>query len=359
MLGRRNFPGALPGRTARRIVCMSDQETAMPEPVTVFTPPKSPPVNPSPAVPEFRSSPVRSAAIADGTRSNPLQSEPEKRWAADQAAILKERPWADPSLLITKDADGTIRTRPRNGQQSGGTPADAGTAPQPGTQQTAPQAQPGPASVTDGGELVVGDLKLSAADIKGLMERHALEQSRRANTPATADAFMLDLPEDFVLPPNTAEFKFDLENPVSAAAIGQLKEYAKSVGLSQPEFSRLLGIYAGHQVSEAQRFAAAQKSEIGKLGVNAPTRVDAVSTFLESQVGSELARALRSTMFTAESVRAYEALMQRFVSQGVGGAPGASRDGGEGREPGKLSDADYAKLSYHEKIQYAQGFRQT
>jgi hypothetical protein len=139
-----------------------------------------------------------------------------------------------------------------------------------------------------------------------------------------------------------------------------LKEYAKSVSLSQPEFSRLIGIYAGHQVSEQQRFAEAQRAEIGKLGVNAPGRIDAVTTFLEAQVGSELAAALRKTMFTSEAVRAYERLMQRFVSQGVSGSPSAGRDGGDGgREPGRVSDEIYNSWTFAQKAEYASRFDQS
>jgi hypothetical protein len=321
--------------------------------VSVFTPPR-PTANPAPAAPVFRSSPVLDGRQVDGTQSSPLQSEPQRRWAEMQAEIVAADPWKNPDVLITKDKDGTIRTQPRTDRAVSTARADAGT--QPGAQP--PQPTPtGPASVADG-KLVVGDLTLDADSIKGLMERHALEQSRRANTPADAASYNLDLPSDFVLPAGVGEFKFDLENPVSAASIGMLKEYSKSIGLSQPEFSRILGIYAGHHVSEQQKFAEAQRAEIAKLGVNAPTRVDAVTTWLEAQVGSDLAGALRKTMFTAKSVEAYERLLRNFTSQGVSGNPAVGRDGAP-REPARLSDDEYAKLSFAEKTAYARQFDQS
>jgi hypothetical protein len=175
--------------------------------VSLFVPPK--PANPQPAAPVHHTSHVRDARIVDGTRSNPPMSEPERRWKADFDEITRSDPWRDPSIIISKNPDGTLSTRPRTGTgTTSGAPADSSTPPQPGEP---PQPQPGPASVSDG-KLIVGDLTLSADDIRGLMERKSLEDSRRANTPATAADFTLDLPSDFVLPAGSgiSEWKWDL-----------------------------------------------------------------------------------------------------------------------------------------------------
>ena len=159
------------------------------------------------------------------------------------------------------------------------------------------------------------------------------------------------------MPPGTDGWAWDLENPHSAAQLGTLKQWAHANHLDQPAFSQLLSIYAGHQIAEERRFNAAKAAEVRKLGSNAAGRVDAVNTFLESQLGSELAGELRRTMITASQVRAYEVILRNFISQRVGGNPGGARDGAHAG-PEKMSDADYNKLSYHEKLQYSAGFQQ-
>jgi hypothetical protein len=140
-----------------------------------------------------------------------------------------------------------------------------------------------------------------------------------------------------------------------AARPGQ--EFAFAHGLDQSGFSKMLAIYANRQLAEAAHFNQARRAEIEKLGSAAAARVDAMNMFLESQLGSELAGALRKTMFTADSVRAVERLMRNYVSQGVYASPGAARDGAHGRGPEKLSDEAYGKLSYHQKIQYAEDYQ--
>jgi hypothetical protein len=155
--------------------------------------------------------------------------------------------------------------------------------------------------------------------------------------------------------PAGAQWTWDTADPT---LVGAARQFANEAGLSQEGFSKLLGIYAASRLGEDQRFASAKQAEIGKLGVNAPTRVDAVNVWLEAQLGQDLAAALRTTMLTAKSVEAYEGLIRRFVSQGVSGNPSAGRDGAP-REPAKLSDSDYAKLTFAEKSQYAQQFDQS
>jgi hypothetical protein len=113
----------------------------------------------------------------------------------------------------------------------------------------------------------------------------------------------------------------------------------------------------GHQLREQAAFNQARSAEITKLGSNAAGRVDAIGTWLDAMLGSKSAAALRKSLLLSEQVVAYEKLMRAFVSQGVSGNPGGGRDGAHG-QPERLSDADYQKLSYHEKIEYAQRFQQ-
>jgi hypothetical protein len=202
-----------------------------------------------------------------------------------------------------------------------------------------------------------GKNEVKGADLRTEIDRlrasEAAETSRKASVPP-ADSYKLEFAKDYQLPAGT-QWTWDTADPTLVTAA---RQFANEAGLSQDGFSKLLGIYAASRIGEDQRFATAKQAEIGKLGVNAPTRVDAVNTWLEAQLGTDLSGALRQGMLTAKSIEAYESLMRRFTSQGVSGNPAAGRDGAP-REPARLSDADYAKMTFAEKTQYAQQFDQS
>jgi hypothetical protein len=227
--------------------------------ISVFTPPKASFQNSAPAQPVRTSAPVQPATSPVVT-SSPLQSEPEKRWASMRSAAIEGDPWqADPArTMMVKDVDGTVRAVPRTDGGVNGVPQPEGQ----------PQPQPGPAAVDTDGRLAIGDLRLSETDIRGLLERKGIEDSRRAQMPKDAASFGLDLPSDFEMPPGVAEWQWNLQDPVSAAMLGQAKEFAFAHGLDQPAFSKLLGLYVSNQIAEGQRFEAAKAAEVGKLGSN-------------------------------------------------------------------------------------------
>jgi hypothetical protein len=193
---------------------------------------------------EVRSTPARSATAIDGVRSDPTTSPSRQLWEADQRALERMDPWRDPNIVITKNADGTLSSRPRNGGAPNGTPPDAGGQPQP--QQTPPA---GPASVTEGGHLKVGDFELTSDDIRGLMERKGVEDSRRAQRPATPGDYALELPAGFEIPDGT-QWKWDTEGPVSGPMIGLAKQFAYANGLDQVQFSQMMSLFAAHQLHE-------------------------------------------------------------------------------------------------------------
>jgi hypothetical protein len=215
--------------------------------------------------------------------------------------------------------------------------------------------QPQPAAAVDGGKLKVGEYELSAEDVRGLLERKSVEDSRRASMPATAGGYEVALPSDFQIPAGL-EWAWD-ETPVGQATMGQVKAWCFENGFDQHQFSKMISFFAGHQLREQQEFNKARSAEITKLGSNAAGRVDAVGTWLDAMVGSKSAAALRKSLLLSEQVVAYEKLMRAFVSQGVSGNIGAGRDGG-GAGPERVSQADYDRMSYTEKQAYAARFDQ-
>jgi hypothetical protein len=157
--------------------------------------------------------------------------------------------------------------------------------------------------------------------------------------PASADGYQL--PTDLKLPPNV-QFQWQVDNEVLGPALAQAKQIAFDAGLSQEQFGRFMSVYASAQINEQQQFARAQAAEIQKLGDLANVRLDSLKVWLNSQLGTEAAKSLTSTLFTAGQVRAFEKLMHKFVSGGGASFSGAHR---EPETPGKISDEAYQKLS--------------
>jgi hypothetical protein len=185
------------------------------------------------------------------------------------------------------------------------------------------------------------------ADTDRLLAFEATEISRKASVPPP-DKYELKFADDFKLPEGV-EWQWKADDPL----LTQARQFANANGLSQGEFSRLLGLHAASQVGEQQMIKAAHAAELGKLGATANTRVDAVKQFVTAMVGDQLGAAVTKTLFTAAQIQAFEIIMQKFSSQGGGNYSGAHR---EVNQPDRLSPEAYGKLTYSEKKEYAAKF---
>lgn len=178
--------------------------------------------------------------------------------------------------------------------------------------------------------------------------RVAADDSRKLTLPADPNAYKLGPSQNFK-PPAGVEFKIDEANPSWSMA----RQWAHKNGITQEAFHEMTDLFAGYQVGEQQQIATAKAAEVAKLGAAGGARVDAVKTWLTA-MGGEHAKALVGVLDyapVAGTVIALEALMSRFTSQGGSpGNPGAARDAGNG---GRISQADYDKLTYSEKKDYA------
>jgi len=119
----------------------------------------------------------------------------------------------------------------------------------------------------------------------------------------------------------------------------------------------MLGLYAASQATEMAQFNAAKQAEIDKLGQAANARVDSIKTWLKSIGGNHFNSLCKVLEFApvADTVVGLETLMHKYVTQGVGSFSGAHR---EPHIPWKISDAEYWKLSYSERLSYASRFSQ-
>jgi hypothetical protein len=136
-----------------------------------------------------------------------------------------------------------------------------------------------------------------------------------------------------------------------------LKAWAHNRGLSQAEFSDVLGIYAAREARQAAVFQAAAAKQVELLGSTATMRVTAVETFLRGQLGDQLAGKMRPMIVTAAIVEGFEALARKFASQGSASFTQSHRVPQDAS--GRVSDEAYAAMSHSERQQYARGFDQS
>ena len=132
------------------------------------------------------------------------------------------------------------------------------------------------------------------------------------------------LPADFQAPDGIKLGQIDASAPLAVAA----REFAQREGLSQAQFSGLLGIYAKNAVTEIQNHNRAIAAEGKKLGPEAAKRGAAVKQFLVAKVGAEVADDWSSRFHRASDIEALEKLAGTFKREVV-----PVRDGGQAGAP--------------------------
>lgn len=173
--------------------------------------------------------------------------------------------------------------------------------------------------------------------------------SRSASLPENADGYEVKLPDDFKLPegfelPEGEEFNINSDDPRVAMA----REFAFANNMDQKGFESLLALGAQADIQEQADFNAKIKTEAESLGGRHKDRINAVTSWLNAKLGDQLGSALSSKLYTADQVKAYEALMS-IARSDPPGSPGAGRD----TKPIEMSDEEYEKLSPAAKINYS------
>jgi hypothetical protein len=153
-----------------------------------------------------------------------------------------------------------------------------------------------------------------------MMNRQAQDDLRKATRPASPEAYEAKLPADLKLPGGQT-YTFDQNDPSLVAA----RNWAHAKGLSQDDYSQVLGIYASHVVQQNAALAERSRAEVEKAGVNAPQRVDAVTRWITAEVGDADARPIRATIVTDAHLRFYEKMMNKITSQGAASFSSAHR----------------------------------
>jgi len=180
----------------------------------------------------------------------------------------------------------------------------------------------------------------------------ASDDVRRATLPPSPTDYKAELPADFKVP-DGVNFQFNANDPLLA----QAQAVAHKAGLSQEQFSQLLGIYAGGQVASAQQIQTARNAEVAKLGATGPARIDALTTFFRAYLGEADGNAVMARAFTAADVQRLEKMVSKITGQG-----GAAFRG-NGREPpqpaGLVTNEQFARMNDRDRLDYTRQFDQT
>jgi hypothetical protein len=214
-----------------------------------------------------------------------------------------------------------------------------------------------PAAVADG-RLVIGEMSLSEQDIRDIMAAKGAEAVKKATLPSSPDGFTLDLPQDFVMPQGQ-QFQWDLNNPVVGPLLQQAKQFAFEAGLSQPQFSKLLSLYAASVVSKNSKIADARNAELNRLGATGPQRITAITTWLRGLVGDKSAAAISRMMFTADYVEGLEKLAMKMINGHGSTFTQIGRDPQQYHpQDARVSEEQWATMSNAQKLDYTRGFDQ-
>ena len=145
-----------------------------------------------------------------------------------------------------------------------------------------------------------------ATEFDRLTATEAAETSRQGIVPAP-DKYELKFDADYKLPAGM-EWSWDTQD---APLINEARAFANATGMGQDNFSKLLGLYASSRIGEQQCSPTLSAAELGKLGANANTRVDAIKTWISAMAGDKAGAMLRVLDHapTASTVEAFETLI--------------------------------------------------
>ena len=149
-----------------------------------------------------------------------------------------------------------------------------------------------------------------------MLDRQSREDLRKATLPPTPQDYKLALPENFTLPGDVKKFTFDEAG--NKASFDDAKAWAHSRGMSQSDFSEMMGLYASHHARQEAALAARSQAEVAKIGINISQRADAISRFVRAEMGDDDARPVLASMVTDAQYRFVERMMTRLETQGVG-----------------------------------------
>jgi hypothetical protein len=247
------------------------------------------------------------------------QSYEQRRQAMDRTRADNQRAAATPNPRAGRDAPDPntsfatrhVATEARRKELGVGEPAapnaDAGAGNDGGGLQTSPP--------TPSDKIKIDDAEYGAQELRDALAERAVRRSRELTRPQKAEDFKLATTPNFQ-PPAGLDFKLDPDDP----AVGMYRAFALKNGFTQDQFTEGLDLVASLRVGEAHAVSKAKAAEVAKLGAAGTQRIDTVTTWLAAMTGDNGAAMVRVLQMcpVADTIVAFESLMQRFQTQGAG-----------------------------------------
>jgi hypothetical protein len=298
------------------------------------------PVNPAPAVPRHVTGVQQTLPL------NQFDATPEERFQQQQKEQDRRDPWLDQSKVLLRDPKTGALTQHEKippSEEFGDPTVGRRLDTDPDAARSTGEAE------TDAAEqrYKIGDLELSAREWQDLAAHKAESDLRKAQVPASANEYKLELPKDLKLP---TAFALAKENdPRFGPGIAAAREWAHKNQLSQGQFSDLLAIYATTVSHSELMIQNAARAEQEKMGISGPARIDAISMFLRGRYGDTAAMPMIWTLKTASQVEIWENIITKLQ-----GATGFNAGGRIAPEPASPTDAQWNAMSYTQQKAYAE-----
>ena len=150
-------------------------------------------------------------------------------------------------------------------------------------------------------DATAGKPTVDVAELLTLKQQH---DERAGQVPKDAAEYQVTLPEGFTLP-DGVKFEVAADDPLLAEA----RAVAHEMGLTQAQFSKIMGLRAKMDVMAHETWNATLTAEKAKLGEKAVERIDTATAFLQAKLPAAQFAALKGAVTTADGVAAVETLM--------------------------------------------------
>lgn len=154
-----------------------------------------------------------------------------------------------------------------------------------------------------------------------LGELEAADTARRADVPADASGYKLELSTPITDPTTGNPIGFNAEDPLAKAATAWAHQHV----IPQTALSGLLAVFAQNEMANLAAANASVAAETAKLGENGQARLTAVSSALAAHAGVDGAKSIMANLAGADAVIALEKVVKALGGPAIGSPPAVAK----------------------------------
>lgn len=140
----------------------------------------------------------------------------------------------------------------------------------------------------------------------------AIADEARAEVPESPDGYEFAVPEDIDFGelnlPEGFKVEFDMENPVYKGLFEDAGKVMHELGLPKSATGKFTGLIAKMEAAKYSQAFTAHEKEFNELG-DADTRIKNLERMIDGKLPEKEAEALKTTLMTADGIRAMEKLL--------------------------------------------------